>query len=82
MWVYGDNGGHWLRMQLKDSTNKKVQLDFTKNVNWTGWKYVEATVPADLKAPLYIDMPVRYMAIDDENKNSGHILVDHIQATY
>ena len=82
MWVYGDNGGHWLRMQLKDSTNKMVQLDFTKNVNWTGWKYVEATVPADLKAPLYIDVPVRYMAIDDANKNSGYILVDHIQATY
>jgi Phosphodiester glycosidase len=82
MWVYGDAKGHWLRAQLKDADNKEVQLDFTKNVDWTGWKYVEAPIPAGLKAPYTLDIPIRYMEVDDANKNRGQLYVDHIQAVY
>ncbi|MEH7522578.1 phosphodiester glycosidase family protein [Bacillus sp. JJ1503] len=82
MWVYGDGQGHWLRMQLKDADNKEIQLDFTKNLDWTGWKYVEAVVPQGIKTPLIIDVPVRYMEVDDANKNSGIIYIDQIQAVY
>ncbi|MEH7121987.1 MULTISPECIES: phosphodiester glycosidase family protein [unclassified Bacillus (in: firmicutes)] len=82
MWVYGDGQGHWLRMQLKDADNKEIQLDFTKNLDWTGWKYVEAVVPQVIKTPLIIDVPVRYMEVDDANKNSGIIYIDQIQAVY
>lgn len=82
MWVYGDGQGHWLRMQLKDADNKEIQLDFTKNLDWTGWKYVEAVVPQGVKTPLIIDVPVRYMEVDDANKNSGIIYIDQIQAVY
>ncbi|MBS4190218.1 phosphodiester glycosidase family protein [Bacillus sp. FJAT-49705] len=82
MWVYGDGKGHWLRMQLKDGNNQDVQLDFTKNIDWTGWKYVEASLPPGLKTPLKIDVPVRYMETNDSNKNSGVIYIDQIQAVY
>ncbi|MBY0123507.1 phosphodiester glycosidase family protein [Bacillus sp. S/N-304-OC-R1] len=82
MWVYGDGQGHWLRMQLKDANNQEIQLDFTKNLDWTGWKYVEAPVPQDIKTPLRIDVPVRYMEVNDANKNSGVIYIDQIQAVY
>lgn len=82
MWVYGDGQGHWLRMQLKDAKNTEIQLDFTKNLDWTGWKYVEANVPEGLTTPLRIDVPVRYMEVNNSNKNSGEIYIDQIQAVY
>lgn len=82
MWVYGDGQGHWLRMQLKDGNNQEVQLDFTKNLDWTGWKYVEASLPQGLKTPLTIVAPLRYMEVNDSNKNSGVIYIDQIQAVY
>lgn len=68
MWVYGDNKGHWLRSQLKDAAGKEVQLDFTKNLDWTGWNYVEAEIPAGLTAPYVLEIPVRYMQVNDTRK--------------
>ncbi|MCM3403657.1 phosphodiester glycosidase family protein [Cytobacillus oceanisediminis] len=82
MWVYGDNKGHWLRSQLKDAAGKEIQLDFTKNLDWTGWKYVEADIPAGLTAPYVLEIPVRYMQVSDEHKNRGQIFIDQIQAVY
>ncbi|WML46847.1 phosphodiester glycosidase family protein [Neobacillus sp. PS3-34] len=82
MWVYGDGKGHWLRSQLTDAVGKEIQLDFTKNLNWLGWKYVEAAIPAGFKAPYKMVMPVRYMETSDLNKNKGQIFVDQITAIY
>ncbi|WP_059171902.1 phosphodiester glycosidase family protein [Bacillus sp. FJAT-27445] len=82
MWVYGDAKGHWLRSQLRDSSGMEVQLDFTKNLDWIGWKYVEAEIPAGLNAPYRLEMPVRYMETNDMNKNKGQIFVDDITAGY
>lgn len=82
MWVYGDGKGHWIRSQLVDAANNVVQLDFSKNVDWTGWKYVEAPIPAGLSAPFKLDIPVRYMEINDANKNNGQIYIDRISAIY
>ncbi|WP_409272353.1 phosphodiester glycosidase family protein [Neobacillus sp. SCS-31] len=82
MWVYGDAKGHWLRSQLRDAAGTEIQLDFTNNLDWTGWKYVEAEMPAGLKAPYRIEMPVRYMETNDLNKNKGQIFVDDITAVY
>lgn len=82
MWVYGDAKGHWLRAQLKDSEGEQTQLDFTQNLDWIGWKYVEATIPAGLKAPYQLEIPVRYMQTSDTNKNKGQIFIDQITASY
>lgn len=82
MWVYGDNKGHWLRAQLSDANNQSVQLDLAKEVNWTGWKYVEATIPTGLQTPYKLEIPVRYMQVDDAKKNKGQIFIDSIQAVY
>jgi exopolysaccharide biosynthesis protein len=82
MWVYGDGKGHWLRSQLQDSNNNSVQIDFTKNLDWVGWKYVEAAIPSGLTAPYKLDIPVRYMEVSDLAKNKGQIFVDQITAVY
>ncbi len=85
MWVYGDGKGHWLRSQIKDAAGTTVLIDYTDDkvgVNWTGWKYVEATVPTGLKAPLTLDIPVRYMEKVEANKGKGSIWIDNIRAVY
>lgn len=82
MWVYGDGKGHWLRAQLRDGNNNPIALDFATNMDWTGWKYVEAAVPAGRVLPLKMDMPVRLMETDNNNKNAGTIYVDNIRAVY
>ncbi len=82
MWVYGDGQGHWLRSQLRDKNGQEVHLDFTKNLDWVGWKYVEAVIPTTVAYPVSLEMPVRYMETNDANKNAGTIYIDHIQAIY
>lgn len=82
MWVKGDGSGNWLRAQLVDASGKVIQLDLDKNVNWTGWKFVEAAVPSGLSYPLKMDLPIRYMQTEDVNKSKGEIIIDDIQAIY
>ncbi|MBD0378810.1 phosphodiester glycosidase family protein [Paenibacillus sedimenti] len=84
MWVYGDGRMHWLRAQMRDAKGA-IPIDFTDQstgVNWTGWKYVEATVPKGRTLPLTMDMPVRYMETQAAKKDAGVIYVDQIRALY
>lgn len=82
MWVKGDGKGNWLRAQLVDATGKTVQLDLSKDVNWTDWQFVETEVPAGLSYPLKMDLPVRFMQTENAKKSSGEIIIDDIQAIY
>ena len=82
MWVYGDAKGHWLRAELVDANNQSVQLDFTKDLDWIGWKYVEAVIPSGLTSPYKLVTPVRYMEVNDLSKNKGQIFIDKITAIY
>ncbi|TQR21352.1 phosphodiester glycosidase family protein [Psychrobacillus vulpis] len=82
MWVKGDGKGNWLRSQVTDSTGKIIQLDFSKNVDWTDWRFVETVVPTGLSYPLKMDLPVRYMQTENAKKSNGEIIIDDIQAIY
>lgn len=53
LWVMGDGGnGHWLRARITDADGTEKLLDFARNVNWKGWKYVKADIPAGVKFPI------------------------------
>lgn len=85
MWVYGDGKNHWLRGQLRDGNNAAFAVDFTDSttgVNWTGWKYVEVSIPQGKATPLTMDLPVRYMETSNAKKTSGVIYIDQIRAIY
>lgn len=83
VWVYGDGNNHWLRGTMSDADGKAVTVDFTNDggLNWTGWKYVEATVPSNLSAPIKLDR--LYVAEPSSaKKNRGAIWFDKLQAVY
>jgi predicted phosphodiesterase len=52
LWVKGDGKGAWLRMVIKDDGGTNYTLTLADQVNWTGWQYVETTVPAGVRYPI------------------------------
>ncbi|WP_370444721.1 phosphodiester glycosidase family protein [Amycolatopsis sp. CA-128772] len=50
LWVDGDGKGAWLRAELRDAANVASIVDLSLSVDWTGWRYVTAAVPAGLPA--------------------------------
>lgn len=63
MWVYAPEGtpNLWLRIELDDGSNSLVRLNFTEEakisegkmngIDWSGWKYVEASFPENMRGP-------------------------------
>lgn len=83
MWVYGDGKDHWLRGKLQDGNGETVTISFTEEgeLDWNGWKYVQAEVPDS--APLPLSLSRIYVAETDENnKDWGMIFLDRLRAAY
>ncbi len=49
--VYGDGNGGWLRGQVVDLFGVVQVIDFAREIDWTGWRHVEASMPAGLDFP-------------------------------
>lgn len=81
MWVYGDNKGHWLRTRITDAYGRLVKIDFAEEVDWTGWKWVEAKIPEGIAYP--ITLKNIYLAeINETKKDSGTIYIDNLRIMY
>ena len=81
MWVYGDNKTHWLRTRITDAYGTLVKIDFEEEVNWTGWKWVEAKIPEGIAYP--ITLKNIYLAeINETKKDSGTIYFDNLRIMY
>ena len=81
MWVYGDNKAHWLRTRITDAYGTQVKIDFEEEVNWTGWKWVEAKIPEGIAYP--ITLKNIYLAeINETRKDSGTIYIDNLRIMY
>ncbi|PLT29154.1 phosphodiester glycosidase family protein [Peribacillus deserti] len=92
MWVYGtpEAQGYWLRMLLVDGNNKSQTLNLTEEnsgINWTGWKYIEAEIPASFTGPFKISgtQAIRLMSTKSGitgPMTKGSVYVDNIRAVY
>lgn len=81
MWVYGDGKNHWLRARIIDSNNNQIKLTFEDEVNWSGWKWVEAVIPDGTAYP--ITLKNIYLAeINETKKDSGTIYIDNLRILY
>jgi exopolysaccharide biosynthesis protein len=79
MWVYNDHeNSNWLGAWVSDSKGKQHTVYFTKELNWTGWKYVEASLED-------IDSPAKllrvYMVQPNPVADVGAIYIDDLSIT-
>lgn len=83
LWVYGDGNNHWLRGALTDANKQNHIIDFTKEggLDWTGWKYVEASIPQTAVAPYTLNQ-IYVAETSTTKKDKGFILFDKIQVHY
>ena len=83
LWVYGDGNPNWLRAMIVDGAGAKHTIDFTEEggLNFTGWKYVKAKIPANLSGPFKFERV--YVVQTDMNKlTKGTVYFDQLQAVY
>ncbi|TJY42563.1 hypothetical protein E5161_06825 [Cohnella pontilimi] len=81
VWVYGDAANHWLRAQVQDGAGAKTAIDFTSStgLNWSGWKYVTANLPAGMVGPVKLNQ-IYVAETKDNNKNKGALYFDQVSA--
>ncbi|WP_026476661.1 phosphodiester glycosidase family protein [Alkaliphilus transvaalensis] len=71
----------WIRGRVFDANGTAHIIDFSKGVDWTGWKYLEATLPSNISYPVRIDR--LYVAETNSNeKAKGTLIFDDLQAVY
>jgi exopolysaccharide biosynthesis protein len=77
VWVNGDGKGAWLRAELRDAANVASVVDLSLSVDWTGWRYAEATVPAGLGAGQRL---TRFYAVENlpDQQYEGRLVFDDL----
>ncbi len=83
VWVYGDASGHWLRANYFDGNGQRQVLDLTAvgGLDWTGWRFVQADVPADAVLPLTFER-VYVVEINPDRQSRGVLYFDDLVALY
>ncbi|GIP33946.1 SpoIID/LytB domain-containing protein [Paenibacillus sp. J2TS4] len=83
VWVYGDGNKHWLRGQIEDGNGTKKPIDFTGagQLNWVGWKYVTADIPAGMPLPIKLNQ-IYVVETSNANKNAGAVYFDQLRSIY
>jgi LysM repeat protein/Tfp pilus assembly protein PilO len=70
-----------LGFRFQDQEGNKIDLELSKGINWTGWEFIEAMPPQDIKLyPLKLDRI--YLELASNRDDYGVILFDNIEAGY
>lgn len=83
VWMFGDGKETWVRGYIRDASGQRIPIDFTaeNGQTWTGWKYVEAPISADIARPISFESI--YLAQPTVAKQkSGTVYFDKLQAVY
>lgn len=79
VWVFnGHVNSNWLRAEVHDSSGKKHLVSLAKNMDWTGWKYVEASLEG-IGSPVMLTR--LYLAKVHPVADSGSIYFDDLTLT-
>lgn len=81
LWVHGDNSGHWLRGRIVDAKGTQHNITFAQNVNWTGWKYVQAPIPKEAAYPISLDR-VYVASLSNQQSGENKMFIDQLSAVY
>jgi len=79
LWVNGDNSGHWLRAEVRDSTGQVQYLTLAQKVNWKGWKEVGADFSSLMTSPVLKRIYLVNQGLPGGANLKGSIQLDQIQ---
>ncbi|HHW30903.1 MAG TPA: phosphodiester glycosidase family protein [Clostridiaceae bacterium] len=80
VWVYNSSiNSNWLRAEIIDSSGKKHLVSLSQNMDWTGWKYVEASLD-NINSPALLTR--LYIAKVHPIADSGSIFFDNLNLVY
>ncbi|MBN6187072.1 phosphodiester glycosidase family protein [Aneurinibacillus sp. BA2021] len=80
--VYGDNSRHWLRAELQDANGKIHYVDLAKELDWSGWKEIEASFPASVAYPVSLKSLYVVDLEDSTLEPRGEVYFDEISLEY
>lgn len=78
--VYGDNSNLYVRGKIVDANGAAHNITFTTDINFTGWQYLEASVPTSAVYPIQLERIYTAYLPNDVEKN-GAIYVDLLSQT-
>jgi exopolysaccharide biosynthesis protein len=79
LWVNGNNSGHMFRGNIIDALGGQYTLTFSHGINWTGWKEIEAEIPAGVQFPVQLDR-LYVVALQSSEPYEGSLLIDQLSA--
>ncbi|MRG86217.1 phosphodiester glycosidase family protein [Salinibacillus xinjiangensis] len=77
LWVHGDGNGAWLRTVIEDATGTNYTLTLADEVNWTGWKHVEATLPDGIQYPVKL-WRIYPVETNQNDQYTGELIFDDL----
>ena len=76
IWIYNSHqNSNWLRAEIYDAKGNKQLVDFTRSMDWTGWKYVTAST-ANIAFPAKLTRI--YLAQVNPVAEKGYIYMDDL----
>ncbi|MPM75357.1 hypothetical protein SDC9_122349 [bioreactor metagenome] len=77
--VKGNGTDQWLRGEVTDSKGTLYKVDFTKTLNWSGWKDVSASIPSGVSYPIKLQT-IYAVALSNTNTNEQSVSFDNLRA--
>ena len=69
----------WVRGKITDAAGNSYTIDFTKTLNWSGWKDVTATIPDEVSYPIKLET-IYVAALSNTNTATQSTAFDNIRA--
>ncbi len=79
--VYGDNSNNWLRGRIIDAQGVSTLIDFAKQIDFTGFKQVKATLPTNLTYPIRLDR-IYVASLSNNDTSEKTIYIDNLRGVY
>ncbi len=78
LWIYNPSPkSDWLKAQLIDSNGSTHLIDISRDLSWTGWKFIKMPLDEDLPRPLQLSR-MYTVQIEPSIKSLGEIYIDDI----
>lgn len=79
MSIKGNGTDQWVRGKITDAKGNSYTIDFTKTLNWSGWKDVTATIPDEVSYPIKLET-IYVAALSNTDTAAQSTAFDNIRA--